>query len=171
MRTEKRFFVDWRLYERVLLILLVAIVAAAMLDKARDLRAQAELGVFQYNLSALRVALVIEQMRAVTGKKPAAALDPNPFKLVNSQLVNYNGEMLLAEAMTGALPRGAWFYDGRCSCIGYRPTDDRRFVSPTGSGLLIFNIQTVSGENSSASAPVAMLTAREPYLWWGELIR
>ena len=171
MRTEKRFFVDWRLYERVLLILLVAVVAAAMLDKARDLRAQAELGVFQYNLSALRVALIIEQMRAVTGKKPPTSLNTNPFKLVDSQRVNYTGEMLLAEAMTGALPRGAWFYDGRCPCIGYRPTDDRRFVSPTGSGLLIFSIQTVSNENSSASTPVAMLTAREPYLWWGVLIR
>ena len=153
MRTEKRFFVDWRLYERVLLILLVAVVAAAMLDKARDLRAQAELGVFQYNLSALRVALVIEQMRTVTGKKPLAALNTNPFKLVDSQRVNYTGEMLLAEAVTGALPRGAWFYDGRCPCIGYRPTDDRRFVSPTGSALILFDIQTVSGKNSSASAP------------------
>ena len=171
MRTEKRFFVDWRLYERVLLILLVAIIAAAMLDKARDLHAQAELGVFQYNLSALRVALVFEQMRVVTGKKPATALDPNPFKLVNKQALNYRGEMPVADAMAGDLPRGAWFYDGRCACIGYRPTDDRRFVSPTGSALIIFDIQTVSGKNSSASAPVAMLTAREPYLWWGELIR
>ncbi len=171
MRTEKRFFVDWRLYERVLLILLIAIIAAALLDKARDLRAQAELGVFQYNLSALRVALVIEQMRAVTGKKPVTALDPNPLKLVNNQALNYRGEMTLADAMTGALPRGAWFYDGRCTCIGYRPTDDRRFFAPTGSALIIFNIQSVSGKGASANAQVVMLTAREPYLWWGELIR
>lgn len=171
MPTEKRFFVDWRLYERVLLILLIAIIAAALLDKARDLRAQAELGVFQYNLSALRVALVIEQMRVVTGKKPATALDPNPLKLVNNQALNYLGEMPLADAMTGALPRGAWFYDGRCSCIGYRPMDDRRFVSPTASALIIFDIQSVSGKGSSANAPVAMLTAREPYRWWGEFIR
>ena len=168
--TKKRLPIDGRIFERVLLILLFVIIAATLFDRAVNLRAQAELGIFQYNLGALRVALVLEQVSIVTGSKPALALNKNPFKLVNKQLVNYSGEMTLADAMAGALPLGAWFYDGQCACIGYRPTDNRRFESTSGNSIMIFDIQLVSGAGPSANGSVATLTAREPYRWRDEVI-
>ena len=168
MAADLLSFIGGRNYERVLIILLLAIVAAVLLDKARDIRGQAELGAFQYNLGALRVALALEQVHgAAMGKKTRAA-QVNPFMNLNKPLRNYAGEIPLLEALAGAVPPGTWFFDGLCPCIGYRPFDDRRFTAPSNSNLMVFDL--LAGDLPATPSPV-LLPVREPYLWWGTQIR
>ncbi|MEI6737314.1 MAG: hypothetical protein WCL29_02430 [Pseudomonadota bacterium] len=149
-----------RLYEQGLLIALIAVVVWALLDKARDIRSAAELGAFRYSLGSLRVALVMDRMRTAasfsTDHNSAAT---NPFLLLAQLPPNYAGDILLADAETGAIVPGVWFFDGHCVCVGYRLHDDSRFFSASGGKLLVFPL-TKSG----------VLAARESYVWRGEVI-
>lgn len=149
-----------RLWERCLLLALVGVVVWALVDKARDMRSAAELNAFRYSLGALRVALVLDRMRTAVGEGAAVGAAPrNPFPLLARQPATYAGEISLPAAKAGAIAPGAWFFDGGCPCIGYRPRDERRFLAVSGSSLLIFQL-------SSAN----VLAAREPYLWRGEIV-
>lgn len=149
-----------RLFERCLLLTLIAVIAWALLDKARDMRSAAELSAFRSSLGALRVALVLDLMRsAVEVVSADGPVSRNPFLLLARQPVDYAGDVSLAVAKAGAVAPGAWFFDGRCSCIGYRPRDDRRFLAESGSSLLVFQL-----------SPPGVLRAREAYLWRGEVI-
>ena len=149
-----------RLWERCLLLTLVGLVVWALVDKARDMRSAAELNAFRYSLGALRVALVLDRMRiAVHGGAAVGAVPHSPFLLLARQPPTYAGEVSFAVAAAGAITPGSWFFDGRCPCIGYRPRDDRRFLAESGSSLLIFHL-----------SPAAVLAAREPYLWRGEIV-
>ena len=58
----RRHFFEWPL-----LLLLVGVIVWALLDKMRDLQSAAELGAFRYGLGALRVGLVLDQMRERIG--------------------------------------------------------------------------------------------------------
>ena len=149
-----------RLFERCLLVALIAVIVWAMLDKARDMRSAAELSAFRYSLGALRVALVLDQMHAtVTGVAAGGTETINPFLLLERQPGGYAGTVPLATAEAGAIAPGAWFFDGRCPCIGYRPRDDRRFMAASGSAVMVF-----------ALSSQRVLAAREPYLWRGEVV-
>ena len=149
-----------RLWERCLLLILVGVVVWALVDKARDMRSAAELNAFRYSLGGLRVALVMDRMRTVVdGAAAGGALPRNPFLLLARQPPGYAGQVALAAAKAGAIGPGAWFFDGRCPCIGYRPRDDRRFLAVSGSSLLVFQL-----------SPAHALSAREPYLWRGETV-
>ena len=149
-----------RLFERCLLLTLVAVIVWALLDKARDMRSAAELGAFRSSLGTLRVALVLDLMRsAVVVVSADGPVSRNPFLLLAHQPVGYAGDVSLALAKAGAVAPGAWFFDGHCPCIGYRPRDDRRFLAEPGSSLLVFEL-----------SPPGVLRAREAYLWRGEVI-
>lgn len=149
-----------RLWERCLLLTLVGVVVWALVDKVRDMRSAAEFNAFRYSLGALRVALVLDRMHtAVHGGAAGGGVPRNPFLLLVRQPATYAGEVSLAAAKAGAITPGAWFFDGRCPCIGYRPRDDRRFLAVSGSSLLVFQL-----------SPADILAAREPYLWRGETV-
>ncbi len=149
-----------RLFERCLLLALIAVIVWAILDKARDMRSAAELSAFRYSLGALRVALVLDQMHtAVSGVTANGASMRNPFLLLERQPGGYVGDVPLAEAEAGAIAPGAWFFDGRCPCIGYHPRDDRRFMAASGSAVMVFPLSSSR-----------VLAAREPYLWRGEVV-
>ena len=149
-----------RLWERCLLLALVGVVVWALVDKARDMRSAAELNAFRYSLGALRVALVLDRMRAAVREGAAVGgAARNPFPLLARQPATYAGEISLPVAKAGAIAPGAWFFDGGCPCIGYRPRDERRFLAVSGSSLLIFQLSSTN-----------VLAAREPYLWRGEIV-
>ncbi len=142
------------------MLALVGVVAWALIDKAREMRSAAELNAFRYSLGALRVALVLDRMRTAVREGAAVGGTPrNPFLLLAYQLPTYAGEVSLPVSKAGAIAPGAWFFDGGCPCIGYRPRDERRFLAVSGSPLLIFQL-------SSAN----VLAARESYLWRGEVV-
>ncbi len=147
-----------RQFERCLLAVLVGAIVWAFLDKARDMRAAAELGAFRYSLAALRVATVLDQMHAKVAGGDGAV--HNPFLLLERKPLDYAGELRLAEAEAGAIAPGNWFFDGICSCVGYRPRDDSRLMVPSGRRVMVFHL-----------SPTELLAAREPYQWRGEAIR
>ena len=149
-----------RLFEWGLLAILIAVIVWAVFDKARDLRSAAELNAFRYSLGALRVALVLDQMKVeVSGVGAESAAARNPFTLLERRPVTYLGDVTVAAAEAGAIVPGTWFYDEKCPCIGYRPRDDRRFLAASGSPVMLFRL-----------TPARLLPAREPYLWRGELV-
>ena len=168
MRAKKRLPTNRRIFERVLVMLLIAVIIAALMEWARDVRGRAELGAFQYSLGALRVALVLGHLHAVTRADPPRS-PPNPFTLLDRPLTNYVGELAVADALTGALPSGSWFYDAQCPCLGYRPLDERRLVAVSGGGVLVFDMR--SSSDTSTAPGSAMLLPRESYFWWGTPIR
>ncbi len=149
-----------RLYEQGLLIVLIALVVWALLDKARDVRSAAELGGFRQSLAALRIALVLDSINPAASR-PGVHKNAtiNPFLMLENRPANYAGEALLTDVEAGLLAPGNWFFDKRCACVGYFLNDNDRFFSRSGSALLIFSL----------SAP-DVLIAREPYVWRGELV-
>ena len=149
-----------RFWERCLLLTLVGMVVWVMVDKARDVRSAAELSAFRQSLGALRVALVLDRMRAsMAGRAANNAVTPNPFLLLEHAPAGYAGNVSLADAEAGNFAAGAWFFDIRCSCIGYRPRDESHFQAASGSTVMVFPL----------SAP-DMLYPRESYRWRGEVV-
>ena len=149
-----------RLFERSLVGLLIAVIVWALLDKARDVRSAAELSAFRQSLGALRVALVLDRLHSSI--TPSPATDDtwrDPFLLLSRQPANYMGDLALGVAQAGAVTPGAWFFDQRCPCLGYRPRDERRFLAPSGGALMVFHLSSPS-----------VLVPREPYVWRGEVI-
>jgi len=152
-RARRRFF-EWPL-----LLLTVGVIVWALLDKARDLQSAAELGAFRYSLGALRVGLVLEQMRERIGPPRPSGEEPNPFLLLPQPPIGYIGERSVADAAAGTVAPGAWFFDRRCPCVGYRLRDERRFLAASGGSVMLFSL----------SAP-GIFNARESYVWRGQVI-
>ena len=169
------------MFEGALVVALIATIIGVLVDRARDLQARAEVGSFQYNLGALRVALAVRQVEGqLRSQRPVqlaaqnSAVVPhasdtnstNPFTLLARVQPNVMAQSL-ADAKGGALPPGWWFHDSACRCIGYRPNDARRLIVPSGGDLMIFNVQL---DVTQLNVGGGLLAAREPYLWWGEAI-
>ena len=149
-----------RLFERCLLVTLIGVVVWVLLDKARDVRSAAELSAFRQNLGALRVALVLERTRASMAASPANdSATRNPFLLLEREPGGYAGDVPLADAEAGRVAPGAWFFDIRCPCVGYRPRDEGQFHAASGGAVMVFSL----------SSPY-LLSAREPYRWRGEVV-
>lgn len=149
-----------RLFEQALLILLLVFVIWALLDKARDTRSAAELSAVRANLGALRVALVVEQMRhAIRPSISPGVASQNPFLLLKRPPVNYAGEIALDDAVNGMVAPGLWFFDQRAALIGYRVNDVRRFHAASGRPVMAFKLS----HNS-------LLTPRETYIWNDEVV-
>ena len=150
----RRRFLEWPL-----LLLLVGVIVWALLDKMRDLQSAAELGAFRYGLGALRVGLVLDQMRERIGPPRPSGVEPNPFLLLAQPPIGYIGERSVADAAAGGVPPGAWFFDRLCLCVGYRLRDERRFFAVSGGSVMLFSL-----------VPPGILAARETYVWRGEHI-
>ncbi len=149
-----------RLFEQALLILLLVFVVWALLDKARDTRGAAELSAVRGNLGALRVALVLEQMRRVTAPSMQSEVaHRNPFLLLKRPPVNYAGEVALDDAVRGMVAPGFWFFDQRAALIGYRVNDVRRFHAASGRQVMAFELSQMD-----------LLAAREVYIWNDEVV-
>ena len=152
-RARRRFF-EWPL-----LLLLVGVIAWTLLDKVRDLQSAAELAAFRYSLGALRVGLVLDQMRERIGPPRPPGAGQNPFMLLAQPPIGYIGERSVADAAAGGVAPGAWFFDRRCPCVGYRLRDEQRFFAASGGTVMLFSL-----------VPPGILAARESYLWRGQVI-
>lgn len=128
-------------------------------------QAQVEGAAIKTNLGGLRTALAIDyitqQARAL---RPAdaggAVLQSNPFLLLHRVPANYVGEWRAAEA--DRLPAGHWLFDPVCTCIGYRPLYPEWLSSPSGTGMLWFDVVGAPGP--------LQLVPREAYVWRGEAL-
>ena len=150
----RRHFFEWPL-----LLLLVGVIVVALLDKVRDLQSSAELGAFRYSLGALRVGLALDQMRERIGPPRPSRKEPNPFLLLAQPPIGYIGERSVVDAAAGAVAPGAWFFDRRCPCVGYRLRDERRFLAASGGSVMLFSLVSPG-----------ILVARENYVWRGQAI-
>lgn len=132
-----------------------------------EVQAQVEGAAIKTNLGGLRTAFVIDYLaQQVAGSQGTGPVQPrpltrtNPFLLLHRMPSNYAGEMNAAEAAN--LPPGSWLFDSGCLCIGYRPLYPEWLSSPSGAGILWFDVVGASGP--------LQLTPREAYVWKGELL-
>ncbi|MDP1656886.1 MAG: hypothetical protein Q8K45_01000 [Rubrivivax sp.] len=132
-----------------------------------EVQVQVEGAAIKASLGGLRTAFVIDylarQLTESQGPAPAAmhaAVQANPFLLLHRMPSNYAGERPAADIST--LQPGNWLFDARCTCIGYRPLYPQWLNSPSGSGVLWFDVRGAPGP--------LQLVPRETYLWHGELL-
>lgn len=129
-----------------------------------EVQAQVEGAAIKTNLGGLRTALAIDhitqQVKAPLPAHGMVALQPNPFLLLHRMPSNYVGELRATEA--DRLPAGHWLFDPSCACIGYRPLYPEWLRSPSGSGMLWFDVVGAPGP--------LQLVPREAYVWKGEAL-
>lgn len=131
-----------------------------------EVQAQVEGAAIKTNLGGLRTAFAIDHItRQVKAPLPAqggggGALQPNPFLLLHRMPSNYVGELRAADA--DRLPAGHWLFDPACACIGYRPLYPEWLRSPSGAGMLWFDVVGAPGP--------LRLVPREAYVWKGEAL-
>jgi len=132
-----------------------------------DVQAQVEGAAIKTNLGGLRTAFAIDylahQVAVSQGAGPAqpmAAQQTNPFLLLHRMPSNYAGEMQTAEVTN--LPPGSWLFDPACACVAYRPLYPEWLNSPSGAGVLWFDVVGAPGP--------LQLHPREAYVWKGEAL-
>ena len=132
-----------------------------------DVQAQVEGAAIKTNLGGLRTAFVIDylahQVIVSQGAMPVqtlTALQTNPFLLLHRMPSNYVGEMRAADVAN--LPSGSWLFDSTCPCIAYRPLYPEWLSSPSGNGVLWFDVVGAPGP--------LQLSPREAYVWKGEAL-
>lgn len=132
-----------------------------------DVQAQVEGSAIKTNLGGLRTAFVVDYLaqqvavpQGVMPAQPRAAVQINPFLLLHRMPANYVGEMRAEEVEN--LPPGSWLFDPVCTCIGYRPLYPEWLSSPSGAGILWFDVVRAPGP--------LQLIPRETYVWKGEAL-
>jgi hypothetical protein len=152
-----------RTVEWSLMVALIVIVGTVFFDKANQVRGQAEAAAIQSVLGTLRVALVVDQVKAQsdsgTGRAPVR--QRNPFALLPTPPANYFGETP-ANATAAHLPGppGSWTFSAACDCIAYVPLNDQWFSSASGDTVAYFQIK------DQGDGPL-QLVKRETYYWRG----
>lgn len=156
-------FLSLRVVEWSLVAGLILVLWLVFAWQMRVLQGQAELSAIKTTLGALRTALVIDHLRkSVAFEDASAALaQHNPFELVQRYPSNYLGEMSRDQAE--ASPTGGWVFDPDCVCVGYLPIYAEWFDSPSGDLMAWFRVLGESGP--------LQLTAKENYLWQGEVLK
>ena len=151
-------FWNQRLVEWSMLALVIALLLGVFAYKVREVHAQAELASVRSTLGNLRTAFVLDHLRRSVPSGAGAALQSNPFELLERRQPNYFGEASAAQAL--AAPAGSWVFDAACVCVGYLPLNAEWLQSPNGDVMTWYQI-------SGAPGPL-QLTAREAYVWQGQ---
>ena len=156
-----------RMLEWSLLSLVVLVIAGALGYYGRQVQAYGERASMLTTLGALRTALAVDHLQQATRMVPgvAATVPPtvaiNPFLLLKTPPPNYRGELSAVESFSAA--PGAWVFDPRCPCVGYRPMDAGGVIAAQNPAWLWFTV--------SAGPSPHQLMAREPYVWRGLEVR
>ncbi|ABD71071.1 hypothetical protein Rfer_3362 [Rhodoferax ferrireducens T118] len=153
-------FWNQRLVEWSMLALVIVLLLGVLAYKVRELHAQAELATVRSTLGNLRTAFVLDHLRRSVPSGAGAAVQNNPFELLEHRLPNYFGAASAAQAL--AAPAGSWVFDAACVCVGYLPLGTEWLQSPTGDVMAWYQI-------SGAPGPL-QLTAREVYVWQGQVM-
>jgi hypothetical protein len=165
-RTSPQGVPSWsRMAEWSMLVGVIVVLSLVFVRQMRVIQGQGELAAVRSTLGALRSALVIEYLRknVIAGTSSVALTQRNPFELLQRQPVNYFGVLTPAEVAAGAAaPPGSWVFEPVCGCVGYRPIYDQWFDSPSGADMAWYQL-------GGAPGPL-QLTAKEAYVWQGELM-
>ena len=155
-------FFNQRLVEWALVVLLIGALVVAFLHQARVIQRQAEFAGIRTTLGALRTALVMQHLQAqMPGQSQSVAMmQRNPFDLLERRPVNYRG-VIQAKSLS-LLPSGGWVFEPVCGCVGYLPLDGAEFDSASGDAVAWFVVNT--------SVLPYQLTAKEPYVWQGQVL-
>ena len=147
-------------------VMSVLVVKSGQRDYS-EVQAQVEGAAIKTNLGGLRTAFIIDYLAhqvAVTPgagpSQPMTGQQTNPFLLLHRIPSNYAGEMQAVEVRN--LPPGSWLFDPACPCIAYRPLHPEWLASPSGAGVLWFDVVGAPGP--------LQLTPREAYVWKGEAL-
>lgn len=154
-----------RMLEWGVLGCVVAVLLLVLGQKVRDVQGQGEGAAIRSTLGALRTAMVLHhlQQRVAAGSRTVASAQRNPFDMLASRPVNYQGDTQGAASAAGvALVPGRWGFDADCGCVGYAPLNPQWLESPSGNNVIWLQISTGDG------AP--QLHAKEAYLWQGALL-
>jgi len=147
--------VEWSILALVIVLLLWVFA-----HKVREVHGQAELAAVRATLGNLRTAFVIDHLRRSVPSGAGAALQPNPFELLQRRQPNYFGEARAAQAL--AAPAGSWVFDPACVCIGYLPLNADWLQSPHGDVMAWYQIEGARGP--------LQLSAKEAYVWQGQAL-
>jgi len=153
-------FWNQRLAEWSMLALVIVLLLGVLAYKVREVHGQAELATVRSTLGNLRTAFVLDHLRRSVPSGTGAAVQNNPFELLERRQPNYFGEASAAQAL--AAPAGSWVFDAACVCAGYLPLDTQWLQSPTGDVMAWYQI-------SGAPGPL-QLSAKEAYVWQGQVM-
>jgi len=154
-------FLNARIVEWSLMAVLIASLTLVFLQRVRAVQRQAELASVRSTLGGLRTAFVLQHLHQAAGQGQASmVLQHNPFELLQRRPPNYFGE---TRGGASAVPPGNWVFDALCVCVGYLPSDSSEFSSPSGDALAWYRVE-------QSSAGPLQLTAKERYVWQGQLV-
>lgn len=149
--------VEWSLVAVLLVTLMVVFI-----NRIHLVQKQAELAAVRSTLGNLRTAFVLQHLHQVAGQhQTGEALQHNPFELLQQHPGNYVGE--LKPPFVTALPPGHWGFDAACVCVGYLPADLTDFDSPSGDVMVWYRVE-------QPSSGLLLLTAKERYVWQGQVL-
>ena len=156
MRASTRRGLEWSL-----LLLIILSAAGFYVREFRLVQAQGEVAAVKTTLGALRTALLIDHLKSlVDGTAGTAAVQRNPFLLLDHAPVNYAG--VLAGGAARVLQPGTWVFDSICSCIGYEPLYPQDLSTPVDAPGLWWRVST--------EAPPLQIHALQRYVWLGQVL-
>ena len=159
------------LFELIVVIALVGVLATVALGRFRELQEAAEAAAAEGNVAGLRAALLVRSTElAASNRWQEMARLPreNPFPLLEAPPGNYGG------VVDGAGDPGKWYYLPRESAVVYFVRDGSGFVAEDGSRAMRFRLQGLNALGQPAAGQgvaYVSLRAMAVYRWNGRSIR
>lgn len=141
---------------------IVALVLVALMwafeHEARVVQGQSEKIVVWSTLSALRAAVLIDQLTQHVRPTNSGPVQKNPFLLLQRLPANYAGERAMRDMYLVA--PGSWVFDAGCGCVGYRLLYPQWLEPAQETGAIWFRLAVADGE--------VRLEPQGQYLWFGQ---
>ena len=171
MPTTPRYCRGFTLFELVVVIALVGVLATVALERFRGLQDAAEAAAAEANVAALRGALLIRSTELAAGNRWSEMADlrsQNPFLLLETLPGNYAGEA------NGNWVPGNWYYVPVESAVLYAVRRSDAFVAGDGGQVMRFGLVGRNGAGARVEgqgvAYVSLLAAAT-YRWSGRTIQ
>lgn len=159
------------LFELMVVVALIGFLAAVALSRFAEMQEAAEEMAVEYDVSALRSALMIRSTELISARDWAALKSlagQNPFPLLGTLPVNYGGEY------SGTAKKGYWYYDTASMEVLYRVRHDSSLLAPGENGLLRFRVVGVNSVGQAANGvgvAYVVLRPAEAYVWASRPLR
>jgi general secretion pathway protein G len=156
------------LFEFVIVISIIAIVAAVLVGKLENTAEQAEKISMQYTVDQISTALLFEfankMVRNKSGDIPGM-MQVNPVDWLVQKPGNYLGE--LASAPTGDEPLGNWYYDTKDHFLVYLVRRSDNFT-PDSTGLkrVRYRVKLLYDDEEPKGMVGMILSPVEPFKWF-----
>ncbi len=155
------------LFELIVVISIVGLLAAALLDRLRFYQELAEKAAMEQTVGIIRSAIHLKIAELISQGRissiPGLARE-NPMNLLAEKPPNYAGEF------AGKAPsaNGIWYYDSRDHLLVYRVEMGEHFSSPAGQKVR-FRLQALPGKRigkDSIELNGLVLSQVDPYRWF-----